>query len=161
MTVLGVSCSWGARRVSYVILGGTKENHQVVDVGDFRLSGDVNVSSIDNLMEAEKGISDLCKDYSIEKACVFTPSGWEKSMRRPGWRDPDLMKFRLETTVTNTLKRLGIDVGTKHTRKVASDLGINYGDNLRNKIHKLVDSKLHVVNKDQRDAAAVALSILV
>ena len=160
MAVLGMSCNWPQKRVSYAILEGTKEKPQIVDVGDFKLSGGVNVSSIDNLMEAEKGISDLCENYSIDKACVFTPSGWEKSMRRPDWRDPDLMKFRLETTVANALKRLGIDVGTKHTKKVASDLGISYGDNLRNKIHKLVGSKLHVSNRDQRDAAAAALSIL-
>lgn len=159
MAVLGVSCNWGARRVSYAILEGTKDNPRI-DVGDLKLSEDTRVTSIDNLVEIANKMSDLCKIHSIEKACLFSPSGWEKPMKRPEWRSPDPMKFRIETAAALSIRSSRVPIEIKNTKKIASDLGLNLKGDLRKNIQSSVDRRFSVTNNDQRDAVAAALSIL-
>lgn len=161
MAVLGVSCDWGGKRISYAILEGVKNNPQRIEVDDYVLSEDVNITSLDQLKEVGKKMYDLCNIYTIEKACIFVPSGWEKPRRRPGWRPPDPMKLRIETAAVVSLQRSGVNnIEIKDTERIASDLGLSRGSLLRERIQDKVENKLLVANDSQRDAVAAALSIL-
>lgn len=160
MAVLGIFCNWGEKRISYAIVEGTKDNCQKIEIDEYKLSEDVGVTSLDHLKEIGRKIRHLCEIYTIKKACIFTPSGWEKPRRKPAWRPPDPMKVRIETAVVIPLLLSNIDVEIKETDRVLSDLGLNRGNRMRKRIRDYVEKKIPVSNNDQRDALAAALSIL-
>lgn len=161
MAVLGISCNWAGGRISYAILGGTKNNPQGMDVGDFKLSEDVGITSIDNLMEVERETADLCKRYPIQKVCFFTPGGWEKPRSRQGWKPASPMQYRIEGVMISALRHSGItDIRAKLIERVASDLGLDRGLAMRERIRTHAEKKVSVANDNQRYAAAAALSIL-
>jgi len=160
MVVLGISCNWGARRVSYAIIEGTRDNPRSIIIDDFKLSKDIQVTPLDHLVEIFNKMSDLCQTRSIRRACLITPGGWVTPRRRPGHTPAHPMKIRMETAAGLSMKLSSVHIEAKDIKRVALDLGLSLRGSLRGQIRNIVDRKLPVVNDDQRDAAAAALSIL-
>lgn len=160
MIVLGISCNWGARRVSYAVLNGTKENPQEIEIDDIRLSEDAGITSFDLLKQVFNKISNICKTRRVQSACLFAPGGWVTPRRRPGIPPAHPMKIRIETAAALSIMLSGVRVEAKDTRKIASDIGLPLEENLREKIRKIAKEKLPAAKDDQLDAVVAAFSIL-